>query len=64
MSYRYVRNLDTIVFKNGKETILLNGTAFRKYCDKYGIIMKTSKDFILYMQIKNKYIPKEIFGII
>ena len=64
MGYQYVRNLDTIVFKNGKQITLLNASAFRKYCDKYGIVMKTSKDFILYMQNKRKYIPKEIYGII
>lgn len=64
MSYQYVRNLDTIVFKNGKQITLIKGSAFRNYCIKYGIVMKTSKDFILYMQSKRKYIPKEIYTII
>ena len=64
MSYQYLQNLDTIVFKNGKQITLLKGTAFRSYCQKYGIVMKTSKDFIQYMQSKRKYIPKEIYSII
>lgn len=64
MTYQYIRNLDTIVYKNGKQITLLNGTQFRNYCTKYGIVMKTSKDFIQYMQSKRKYIPKEIYSII
>lgn len=61
MSIHYVRQLDTIVVKKNKEITLVNGSAFRKHCTRYGIPMKNYKDLMLFFQMP-RYLPQEIYG--